>query len=73
MITDARMRKINKEFRRKDYATDVLSFPALLPGSLGEMAIATGVLRRQARPLAQPLLRTPHLAVVGLMIVAQKV
>lgn len=49
MITDARMRKINKQFRRKDYATDVLSFPAMLPGSLGEMAIATGVLRRQAR------------------------
>ncbi len=49
MITDARMRKMNKQFRRKDYATDVLSFPAMLPGSLGEMAIATGVLRRQAR------------------------
>ena len=49
MITDARMRKINKQFRRKNYATDVLSFPSLLPGSLGEMAIATGVARRQAR------------------------
>lgn len=49
MITDARMRKINKQFRRKDYATDVLSFPSMLPGSLGEMAIATGVMRRQAR------------------------
>ena len=49
MITDARMRRINKQFRGKDYATDVLSFPAVLPGSLGEMAIATGVLRRQAR------------------------
>jgi len=35
MITDARMRKINKQFLRKDYATDVLSFPSLLPGSLG--------------------------------------
>lgn len=49
MITDARMRKINKQFRKKDYATDVLSFSSMLPGSLGEMAIATGVLRRQAR------------------------
>lgn len=49
MISDARMRKINKQFRRKDYATDVLSFPALMPGELGELAIATGVLRRQAR------------------------
>lgn len=49
MITDARMRTINKQFRRKDSATDVLSFPAMLPGALGEMAVATGVLRRQAR------------------------
>lgn len=49
MVTDARMRKINKQFRRKDYATDVLSFPESLPGTLGEMAIATGVMRRQAR------------------------
>jgi probable rRNA maturation factor len=48
MITDARMRKINKQFLGKDYATDVLSFPSLLPGSLGEMAIAIGVARRQA-------------------------
>jgi probable rRNA maturation factor len=49
MITDARMRRINRQFRRKDYATDVLSFPAMLPGSLGELAIGTGVMRRQAR------------------------
>ena len=54
MITDQRMRRINKQFRRKDYATDVLSFPALLPGSLGEMAIATGVMRRQAREAGHP-------------------
>lgn len=49
MISDREMRRINKQFRRKDYATDVLSFPSMLPGSLGEMAIATGVCRRQAR------------------------
>jgi probable rRNA maturation factor len=49
MISDRNMRRINKQFRRKDYATDVLSFPSVLPGSLGEMAIATGVCRRQAR------------------------
>ena len=54
MITDARMRTINRQFRRQDYATDVLSFPALLPGVLGEMAIATGVLRRQAREAGHP-------------------
>lgn len=54
MITDREMRRINKAFRRKDYATDVLSFPSMLPGALGELAIATGVCRRQAREAGHP-------------------
>jgi probable rRNA maturation factor len=28
LVTDARMRVLNRRYRRKDYATDVLSFPA---------------------------------------------
>jgi probable rRNA maturation factor len=49
VVGDAQLRALNRRYRRKDYATDVLSFPSLAPGSLGELAIATGVLRRQAR------------------------
>ena len=28
LVSDARMRRLNRTYRRKDYATDVLSFPA---------------------------------------------
>jgi probable rRNA maturation factor len=56
LVTDARIRSLNVRYRRKDAATDVLSFPAD-PGSripnpgafLGDIVIATGVARRQAR------------------------
>lgn len=49
IVTDVTMRRFNRQFRQMDYATDVLSFPSITPGSLGEMAIASGVCRRQAR------------------------
>ena len=49
LVPDRVMRRLNRQFRRKDYATDVLSFPSLAPGELGELAIAEGVCRRQAR------------------------
>jgi probable rRNA maturation factor len=54
LISDARMRALNRTFRGVDHATDVLSFPAEgtpSPGTaaLGDIAIATGVAARQAR------------------------
>ena len=48
LVSDARMRAINRRFRGMDYATDVLSFPSDSP-HLGDIVIATGVARRQAR------------------------
>jgi probable rRNA maturation factor len=74
LVSDARMRALNRMYRGKDYATDVLSFPAekgrkgrkgrkgfplqpfppLLP-TLGDIVIATGVARRQARDLGHSL------------------
>jgi probable rRNA maturation factor len=60
LLSDARMRALNRRFRGRDYATDVLSFPVLdspprtprtrRPESfLGDIVIARGVARRQAR------------------------
>jgi len=56
LVSDRRIRELNRTYRREDYATDVLSFPdAASPKSpapspfLGEIVIARGVARRQAR------------------------
>jgi probable rRNA maturation factor len=60
LVSDSRIRSLNRQFRRKDEPTDVLSFPAaaalpaprasrLAPRELGDIVIATGVARRQAR------------------------
>lgn len=43
------MRALNRQFRGKDYATDVLSFPSQERGFLGDIVIAAGVAKRQAR------------------------
>jgi probable rRNA maturation factor len=52
LVSDARMRRLNRQYRRKDYATDVLSFPAADEDGAsagGDIVIATGVARRQAK------------------------
>jgi len=65
IVSDARVRELNRKYRRKDRATDVLSFPAgnratnrranpesRIPNPdrfLGEIVIARGVAARQAR------------------------
>lgn len=43
LVSDARIRALNKQYRRQDRATDVLSFDT------GDIVIAAGVARRQAR------------------------
>lgn len=60
LVSDAAMRRLNRRFRAVDRATDVLSFPAgkVLPGagaSLGDLAIALGVARAQAREMGHAL------------------
>ncbi len=42
-------RKINREFRGKDYATDVLSFDSMESSSLGELVLCPEVLKCQAK------------------------
>ena len=48
-VSDAAIRKLNREHRRKDAPTDVLSFPSGEARFLGDIVIAAGVARRQAR------------------------
>ena len=53
ITSDAELRKLNREFRGKDYATDVLSFPGMGrpggPSHLGDLAISIGRARAQAK------------------------
>ncbi len=45
---DAELRRLNRDFRGEDYATDVLSFPGI-DGRLGDLAISLARARAQAR------------------------
>ena len=64
LVADARVRALNRQYRKKDAPTDVLSFPAVsgsgpaspgrqngrrVPGVLGDIAIAPETARRYAR------------------------
>lgn len=48
---NAEMRRLNRNFRGKDRATDVLSFPAMAKGASGELAICAPVAASNARLL----------------------
>jgi probable rRNA maturation factor len=49
LISDARMKALNRQFRGKDAVTDVLSFAAGSRGFLGDIVIAAGVAKKQAK------------------------
>src|SRR3954454_20577228 len=58
LVSDARMRELNRRFRRKDTPTDVLSFPSETSGPrasgvgprfFGDIVISAMTARRQAR------------------------
>lgn len=42
-------RRVNLHFRKKDYATDVLSFSPIEPESLGELVLCPQVIKMQAK------------------------
>jgi probable rRNA maturation factor len=45
---DAEIRRLNRQYRGKNYATDVLSFPAARNGQAGDIAISIDRARAQA-------------------------
>jgi probable rRNA maturation factor len=60
---DARMRRLNREFRKVDRPTDVLSFPAPEPPFLGDVAVDVPYAARQARKRKHSLEREVQLLV----------
>ena len=55
LVPDGRVRLLNRQYRRKDAPTDVLSFPSDERGFMGDIVIAAGVARRQARDAGHSL------------------
>ena len=54
---DERIRQLNNDFRHKDMATDVLSFPSDEPGFLGDIALSLPRAEVQAKEFGHSLER----------------
>lgn len=57
LVSDRRIRELNRRYRQQSVATDVLSFPVEENGYLGDVVISVETARRQARRLGHGLLR----------------
>lgn len=58
ITSNAKMRRLNREFRGKDKPTDVLSFPAAPNGNLklaGDIAISKEIAQTNSKTLGHPL------------------
>jgi probable rRNA maturation factor len=55
ITSDAEMRGLNRRFRRKNKATDVLSFPAEMPDMAGDIAISIEIAAANAAKLGHSL------------------
>ena len=65
---DARLRRLNRQFRDKDKPTNVLSFDSHDPLHWGDVAIALGVVRREARTQGKTVpAHAAHLTVHGIL------
>lgn len=73
LVDDEEARALNRDYRSKDYATNVLSFPAELPAGvplplIGDLAICAPVVAREAREQGKPLRdHYAHLTVHGVL------
>jgi len=47
--TDEQIQELNREFRKRDYVTDILSFESEDPKCLGELVLSPAKIKRQAR------------------------
>jgi len=74
LADDDSVQTLNRDFRQKDYATNVLSFPSpqgpeVNPeGQIGDIALAFGVCRREAEEQGKPLAHhLQHLVAHGVL------
>lgn len=66
LADDRELRRLNGEHRGKDKPTNVLSFPGAGPGHLGDIALALGVVRREALAVGKrPAAHFAHLVAHG--------
>ncbi|WP_135467858.1 rRNA maturation RNase YbeY [Crenalkalicoccus roseus] len=66
LADDRTLRRLNHRHRGRDKPTNVLSFPAPAPGHLGDIALALGVVRREAAAAERRLAaHVAHLVVHG--------
>ena len=54
-LSEAEMKKINFQYRKKNKSTDILSFASGDPDSMGELLLCLPVLKRQAKEHGQSL------------------
>ena len=70
LTDDDSVRALNRDFRQKDYATNVLSFPSPPnpEGQIGDIALAYGVCAREAAEQGKPLAHhLQHLVAHGVL------
>ncbi|PVM89930.1 rRNA maturation RNase YbeY [Caulobacter endophyticus] len=74
LADDDSVQALNRDFRHKDYATNVLSFPAAQDpasnpeGQIGDIALAYGVCAREAAEQGKPLAHhLQHLVAHGVL------
>ena len=70
-VAEAESRRLNREFRRKDYATNVLSFPYSSKPLAGDLVICAPVVSREAREQGKSVrAHHAHMLVHGLLHLA---
>lgn len=70
LTDDESVQALNRDFRQKDYATNVLSFPSPPnpEGQIGDIALAYGVCAREAQEQGKPLAHhLQHLVAHGVL------
>jgi probable rRNA maturation factor len=68
LTNDARLKALNAQFRGKNRVTNVLSFPSADPAYLGDVALAYGLVAREARQQGKKFpAHAAHLAAHGVL------